>query len=59
MPIVRSVVFAIQQGTGSIYWALMKAKMLVNEYPAVEKGLLLTGSVGVGKTHLAVRFSKD
>jgi DNA replication protein DnaC len=32
----------------------MKAKMLVNEYPAVEKGLLLMGPVGVGKTHLAV-----
>lgn len=46
--------FRDPQGTGSIYWALMKAKMLVNEYPAVEKGLLLTGSVGVGKTHLAV-----
>jgi DNA replication protein DnaC len=42
------------KGTGSIYWALMKAKMLVNEYPAVEKGLLLMGPVGVGKTHLAV-----
>ena len=46
------------QGTGSVYWALMKAKMLVNEYPAVEKGLLLTGSVGVGKTHLAVAILK-
>jgi DNA replication protein DnaC len=27
---------------------------LVREYPAVERGLLLTGPVGVGKTHLAV-----
>ena len=45
-------------GTGSVYWALMKAKMLVNEYPAVEKGLLLMGSVGVGKTHLAVAILK-
>jgi DNA replication protein DnaC len=45
-------------GTGSIYWALMKAKMLVNEYPAVEKGLLLMGPVGVGKTHLAVAILK-
>jgi DNA replication protein DnaC len=36
----------------------MKAKMLVNEYPAVEKGLLLMGSVGVGKTHLAVAILK-
>jgi DNA replication protein DnaC len=32
----------------------MKAKTLVNDYPAAERGLLLTGSVGVGKTHLAV-----
>ncbi len=46
------------KGTGSIYWALMKAKMLVNEYPAVEKGLLLMGPVGVGKTHLAVAILK-
>ena len=38
----------------SLHWALMKAKTLVNDYPAVERGLLLTGSVGVGKTHLAV-----
>ncbi len=50
--------FRDPKGTGSIYWALMKAKMLVNEYPAVEKGLLLMGSVGVGKTHLAVAILK-
>ena len=43
---------------GSIYWARMKAKTWVNEYPAVEKGLLLTGRVGVGKTHLAVATLK-
>ena len=36
----------------------MKAKMLVNEYPSVEKGLLLMGPVGVGKTHLAVAILK-
>ena len=50
--------FRDPKGTGSIYWALMKAKMLVNEYPAVEKGLLLMGTVGVGKTHLAVAILK-
>lgn len=50
--------FRDPHGTGSIYWALMKAKMLVNEYPAVEKGLLLSGPVGVGKTHLAVAILK-
>lgn len=45
-------------GTGSIYWARMKAKSWVNEYPAVMKGLLFTGKVGVGKTHLAVAMLK-
>ncbi len=45
-------------GTGSIYWARMKAKTWVNEYPAVTKGLLFTGKVGVGKTHLAVAILK-
>ncbi len=45
-------------GTGSIYWARMKAKTWVNDYPAVGKGLLLIGQVGVGKTHLAVATLK-
>jgi DNA replication protein DnaC len=31
---------------------------LAMEYPAVERGLLLMGSVGVGKTHLAVSILK-
>lgn len=46
--------YRVPAGSPSIHWALMKAKTLVNDYPAVERGLLLTGSVGVGKTHLAV-----
>ena len=48
--------FRDPKGTGSVSWwtALRKANMLVNDYPSVEKGLLLSGSVGVGKTHLAV-----
>jgi DNA replication protein DnaC len=50
--------FRDPKGTGSIYWALEKAKIQVNEYPAVEKGLLLMGPVGVGKTHLAVAILK-
>jgi DNA replication protein DnaC len=29
-------------------------KSLVDQYPAVDKGLLIMGSVGVGKTHLAI-----
>jgi DNA replication protein DnaC len=46
--------YRVPTGSSSLHWALMKAKTLVNDYPAVERGLLLTGSVGVGKTHLAV-----
>jgi DNA replication protein DnaC len=46
--------YRVPAGSSSLHWALMKAKTLVNDYPAVERGLLLIGSVGVGKTHLAV-----
>jgi DNA replication protein DnaC len=34
------------------------AMKFTQEYPAVDKGLLLTGPVGVGKTHLAVSILK-
>jgi DNA replication protein DnaC len=34
------------------------ASKLAMEYPAIERGLLLTGTVGVGKTHLAVSIIK-
>jgi DNA replication protein DnaC len=34
------------------------ASTLAMEYPAVERGLLLMGTVGVGKTHLAVSIIK-
>jgi DNA replication protein DnaC len=34
--------------------AFKKAYRLVDEYPAIERGLLFAGPVGVGKTHLAV-----
>jgi DNA replication protein DnaC len=34
--------------------AFKKAYHLVHEYPAIERGLLFAGPVGVGKTHLAV-----
>lgn len=33
--------------------AFKRAYRLVQDYPAVERGLLFTGPVGVGKTHLA------
>lgn len=43
--------------------SLKRAKMLaqgfVRDYPATEKGLLLTGPSGVGKTHLAVAALKE
>ncbi len=39
---------------GSQLKAFNYAFRLVRDYPAVERGLLLTGPVGVGKTHLAV-----
>lgn len=36
-----------------------KAQKLVEEYPAVDRGLLLMGPAGVGKTHLAVAILKE
>jgi DNA replication protein DnaC len=38
--------------------ALLFARSLVDEYPAVDRGLLFIGPVGVGKTHLAVAIIK-
>lgn len=38
--------------------AFRYASRLAMEYPAVERGLLFTGTVGVGKTHLAVSILK-
>jgi len=38
--------------------ALKCAMTFCHEYPAVDRGLLLMGSVGVGKTHLAVSILK-
>jgi DNA replication protein DnaC len=43
----------------SQYFAHSFASRLVAEYPAVDAGLLFMGSVGVGKTHLAVAVLKD
>jgi DNA replication protein DnaC len=44
--------------TASQEAALKLAKALTMEFPAVDRGLLLMGSVGVGKTHLAVSILK-
>lgn len=38
--------------------AFKYASKLAMEYPATERGLLLSGTVGVGKTHLAVSILK-
>ena len=43
----------------SQYFAHSFASRLVDEYPAIETGLLFMGSVGVGKTHLAIAVLKD
>lgn len=46
------------RGGDSQYFAHSFASKLVDEYPAVEAGLLFMGPVGVGKTHLAVAILK-
>jgi DNA replication protein DnaC len=43
-----------EKGNASQLLALTLSRRLVHEYPAVERGLLFMGSVGVGKTHLSV-----
>ncbi len=43
----------------SQYFAHSFASRLVEQYPAVETGLLFMGSVGVGKTHLAIAVLKE
>lgn len=43
----------------SQYFAHSFASRLVQDYPAVETGLLFMGPVGVGKTHLAIAVLKD
>src|SRR6266853_1335014 len=42
------------QSNSSQYKAYELARSLVADYPHINRGLLLMGSVGVGKTHLAV-----
>lgn len=42
------------KNNGSQLRAFNFAYRLVREYPAVDRGLLFTGTVGVGKTHLTV-----
>jgi DNA replication protein DnaC len=48
------------QPDSKLSWALTTARSFVKEYPlnTEHKGLLFTGSIGVGKTHLAVGVLK-
>lgn len=46
--------YQVAPGNGSQLQAFNYAFKLVEEYPAVDRGLLLTGPVGTGKTHLSV-----
>lgn len=43
----------------SQYFAHSFASRLVDEYPVVDAGLLFMGSVGVGKTHLAIAVLRE
>ena len=43
----------------SQYFAHSFASKLADDYPAVDSGLLFMGSVGVGKTHLAIAVLKE
>jgi DNA replication protein DnaC len=47
------------QGNSSRLCAFNHAFRLAREYPAVDRGLLFMGSVGVGKTHLSVAIIRD
>jgi DNA replication protein DnaC len=46
------------KGNGSHLIAFNHAFRLVREYPAVDRGLLLMGTCGVGKTHLSVAIPR-
>ena len=46
-------------GNGTQLRAFNYAFRLVREYPAVDRGLLLMGTVGVGKTHLSVAILRS
>ena len=45
--------YRVAPGNGTQHQAFNYAFKLVDEYPAVDRGLLLMGPVGTGKTHLS------
>jgi DNA replication protein DnaC len=47
------------KGNGTQLRAFQYAYRLVREYPAIERGLLFMGTVGVGKTHLSVALLRE
>lgn len=46
--------YDVALGNGTQHRALHHSHKLASEYPAVDRGVLFVGTVGVGKTHLAV-----
>ena len=51
---VRWQTIRLTSVNGTQLGAFNYAFKLVDEYPAIERGLLLMGTVGVGKTHLSI-----
>jgi DNA replication protein DnaC len=51
--------FFVPSDNSSLQMALVKARGFTSQYPLVEKGLLLIGNPGVGKTHLTVAILKE
>jgi DNA replication protein DnaC len=54
----RSELETFEPDTDSQRHALRRARTFVDDFPAVDKGILFHGTYGVGKTHLAVGILK-
>ena len=51
--------FFVPSDNSSLQMALVKARGFASQYPMVDKGLLLLGNPGVGKTHLTAAILKQ